>query len=90
MPTTEGGFVPEEALTKLNNYLETAGIEGVSDLQDACDAITRLAGTANEVSEEDFSKVLSFALTDDKDLQVIEKIIDCLLDLKLITPTVTQ
>ena len=90
LPTTIGGFVPEEAFNKLNNYLETAGLAGVSDLGDVCDAITSLAGTANEVSEEDLSKVLSYALTDDKDSKVIEKIIDCLLDLKLITPALNQ
>ena len=86
MTTTEGGFIPPETLTKLNNFLATAGLQGVSNVEDACDAITRLSGTDNKVSEDDLKKVLSNALTDDNDLQVIDKILDCLLDLKLITP----
>ena len=73
-------------LNKTQQFLATAGLQGVSNVEDACDAITRLIGTDNEVSEDDFKKVLSNALTDDNDLQVIDKILDCLLDLKLITP----
>ena len=86
MTTTEGGVIPPETLTKLNNYLATAGLQGVSNVEDACDAITRLSGTDNKVSEDDLKKVLSNALTDDNDFEVIDKILDCLLDLKLITP----
>jgi hypothetical protein len=45
-----------------------------------------LSGTGNEEAEEDSRTVLDYALTDDKDLEVIDKIINCLLKLKLITP----
>ena len=90
LPTTEGGFIPPDTLTKINNYLATAYLEGVSNVEDACDAIAGLAGTANQVSEEELRNMLSVALKDDEDLQVIDKIIECLLELKLITPTITQ
>jgi len=86
LTTTEGGFIPPETLTKLNKFLATAGLQGVSNVEDACDAITRLSGTDNKVSEDDLKKVFSKGLTDNNDLQVIDKIIDRLLDLKLITP----